>query len=162
MTVPEPSHASDPLGGEVGAGLGIRFAARLLDSILLAVTLSIVGAIFSLGNLISGDIDAGTIIFNALWVVVVVGYFALLESSRGQTIGKMVLRLRTVGPDGRNPTLEEAIRRNGWYALGIIPFIGGLAQLGVAIYIAVTISQSAMNVGWHDEFAGGTKVVPVG
>ena len=161
MTAPDPSNAPDPTGGEVGASLGIRFVARLIDSILLAVALSIVGAVLGLGNLISGDLDAGTIIFNALWVVVVVGYFALLESSRGQTIGKMLLRIRTIGPDGRNPTLEEAIRRNGWYALGIIPFIGGLAQLGVAIYIAVTISQSAMNVGWHDEFAGGTKVVPV-
>ncbi len=161
MTAPDPSNAADPTRGEVGANLGIRFVARLIDSILLAVALSIVGAILGLGNLISGEVDAGTIIFNALWVVVVVGYFALLESSRGQTIGKMLLRIRTIGPDGRNPTLEEAIRRNGWYALGIIPFIGGLAQLGVAIYIAVTISQSAVNVGWHDQFAGGTKVIPV-
>lgn len=162
MTAPDPMSYQDPAGDTPGAGLGIRFVARLLDSILLAVLLSIVGAITGLGSVLSGSIDTTTILFNAIWVLVVVGYFAWLESSRGQTVGKMVTRLRTVGPNGANPTFEEAVRRNGWYALGIIPFIGGLAQFGVAIYIAITISQSAMNVGWHDEFAGGTRVIPVG
>lgn len=160
MTAPDPM-SSEPIDGSMGANVGIRFVARLIDSVLLAVILSIVGAIAGLGSLVSGSLDASTIIFNAIWVLIVVGYFAWLESNRGQTLGKMIMRIRTVGPNGGNPTLEEAVRRNGWYALGIIPFIGGLAQLGVAIFIAVTISQSAMNVGWHDEFAGGTRVVPL-
>jgi hypothetical protein len=36
-----------------------------------------------------------------------------------------------------------------------------LAELAAAIYIAVTISQSPTNTGWHDTFAGGTRVVTV-
>ena len=85
-----------------------------------------------------------------------------MESSGGQTVGKMMMRLKTEGPDGENPSLEMAIRRNLWIALGIIPVFGGLAALGAAIYIAVTISQSPARTGWHDTFAGGTRVIQTG
>ena len=33
------------------------------------------------------------------------------------------------------------------------------AQLAAAIYIAVTINSSPTRTGWHDQFAGGTRVV---
>ncbi len=85
-----------------------------------------------------------------------------MESSRGQTLGKMVMKLKTQGPDGENPPLETAIKRNLWIGLSIVPIIGGLAQLAAAIYIAVTINQSITNAGWHDTFAGGTRVVEAG
>jgi len=32
----------------------------------------------------------------------------------------------------------------------------------VVIYIAITISQSDTNTGWHDTFAGGTRVIKAG
>ena len=78
----------------------------------------------------------------------------------------MALSLRTEGPDGNPPSLEVAIRRNFWVALGIlavVPFVGGLigalAELVIVILIAVTVSNSPTKQGWHDNFAGGTRVV---
>ena len=162
MTAPDPYSSFDPMDDEIAAGPGIRFAARLIDSVLLALALSIVGAVTGLGTALSGSLDTTTIVFNAAWVLIVVAYYAFLESSRGQTIGKMLLRLRTVGPDGGNPTMEEAVRRNIWYALGVIPFIGGFAQFAAAAYIGISISQSPANIGWHDGFGGGTRVIRIG
>ena len=91
-----------------------------------------------------------------------------MESRNGQTVGKMLLKLRTVGPGGGMPTTQEAFRRNFWVGLGvlaIIPFggvLGGLAELVIVIVIAVTISQSPTKQGWHDKLAGGTQVQKTG
>ena len=174
MTDREPDQQDDPAavtsGVSASADLGVRFVARLIDGVLLGIVYMvlivpiIVVAVFSgasgLGGF--GGFGAGAFVAGIVFAAVVVGYFALMEASRGQTVGKMVMKLKTQGPDGENPSLEMAIKRNAWYALGIIPVIGGLAELGVVIYIAVTISQSATNTGWHDTFAGGTRVVKTG
>ena len=41
------------------------------------------------------------------------GYYAYFESNRGATIGKQLMKLKVVGPDGvSNPTMEQAVRRN--------------------------------------------------
>jgi uncharacterized RDD family membrane protein YckC len=88
-----------------------------------------------------------------------IGYYTLMEAQMGQTVGKMVMGLRTEGPDGKNPTMEEAAKRNAWYVLGIIPLLGWLLELGAVIYIMITINQSPDREGWHDQFAGGTRVV---
>lgn len=154
--------------GEKGADLGIRFAARLIDHVLLAIVVSfllipiVIGAMFDevgVNSAFGTTFGAGALIASVISAAIVIGYFAFMESSRGQTIGKMLLKLRTEGPGGANPTLEQAVKRNLFYALGIVPFLGGIAQLAAVIFIAVTINNSVMNVGWHDEFAGGTKVV---
>ncbi len=172
----DPAFQADPAAGAVpatGVGstadLGTRFLARLIDHILLGIVTFVIvvplviGAIFTTGatgfNMFGGGFGIGSIVSSLVVAAIVIGYFALMEARTGQTVGKMVLGLKTVGPDGANPSMEVAIKRNGWYALSIIPIIGGLAQLAMAIYIAVTINSSATNTGWHDEFAGGTKVI---
>lgn len=167
--VPEPAPVEVPAAG-VGspADLGTRFLARLIDGILITIVISvilvplIIGAIFAgasgfnpFGTGFTGSGIVTSVLSAAIWV----GYFAFMESRNGQTVGKMVMGLKTVGPDGGNPTMEQALKRNGWLALAIVPIIGGLAQLALAIYIAVTINSSATNTGWHDEFAGGTSVI---
>lgn len=165
---PQPAGGA-PDSGEAAADVGTRFLARLIDHVILTVVIFVIfiplviGAIFAdvagVGGLVGGGFSGGSIIAGIIGAALTIGYFAFMESSRGQTVGKMLLNLKTVGPDGNNPTMEEAVKRNGWYVLAIIPVIGGLAQLAVAIYIAVTISNSVANVGWHDEFAGGTRVL---
>ena len=101
--------------------------------------------------------------------LVYLGYFALMESRNGQTLGKMLLKLQTQGPDGSTPSTDLAIKRNFWVALGalaVIPIVGGLigsiAELVIVIVIAVTISNSPTKQGWHDTFAGGTRVIKIG
>lgn len=175
VTDQEPDHAGesapDAGTGVVGAELGVRFVARLIDGVLLWAVFAIIivpivvvaafGEPFSFGTAYTG-FGVDTFVAGVIWAVIIVGYFALMESSRGQTVGKMAMKLKTEGPDGQNPPLEMAIKRNAFYALAIIPVIGGLAELALVIYIAVTISQSATNTGWHDTFAGGTRVTAAG
>lgn len=106
-----------------------------------------------------GGFGTGSLVTAVVTAAITIGYFALMESQMGQTVGKMLLGLRTEGPDGNKPSLEHAFKRNAWYALAIVPWIGGLAQLAATIYIAVTINNSPDRIGWHDTFAGGTRVV---
>ncbi len=87
------------------------------------------------------------------------GYYVYLESTRGQTVGKMALSFKVIGPDGNLPSSEVAMRRNAWLLLSIVPFLGGLAQFVIAIVIGVTINSDPFKRGWHDNFAGGTAVV---
>jgi uncharacterized RDD family membrane protein YckC len=94
-----------------------------------------------------------------------------MESSRGQTVGKIVMKLRVFGPDGvSNPTMEQAVKRNIYMAFGIagiVPVVGtllgGLASLGAVILIAVNINaDTARRQHWFDHFAGGTQVMKIG
>ncbi len=175
MTDQEPDEQTDAAAGASGevvaADLGPRALARLIDGVLLWVVFMVIIVPIVVVALFSGSFgfgaafgsfSTGGFVAGIVWAAIVVGYFALMESSRGQTVGKMVMKLKTQGPDGENPSLEMAIKRNIWLALGIIPIIGGLAELGAVIYIAVTISQSPTHTGWHDTFAGGTRVIETG
>lgn len=157
-------------GESVAAELLPRFLARLIDGVLLGIVMfaliipifvvAIFGAAANVGGF-GGGFGAAGLLTGILIAAIVVGYFALMESMRGQTVGKMIMKLKTQGPDGENPSFEMAIKRNIWNAISIIPIIGNVAQLATVIYIAVTISQSDTNTGWHDEFAGGTRVVKI-
>jgi len=151
------------------ADLGPRVLARLIDYVILwAVFLVILFPVFlalsflgSIGGVVGGGFSLGSLVFGIIVAALVVGYFAIMESQRGQTVGKMVMGLETQGPNGGKPTTEEAVKRNVWNALNVIPILGGLLLLGASIYIMVTINQSPTKTGWHDEFAGGTKVIKI-
>jgi len=156
--------------GTVAADLMPRFLARLIDGMILwlvfvviIVPIVVVAAFSGSGGIGStfGGFSTGGLVAGIIWAAATVGYFAVMESSRGQTVGKMLMKLKTQGPDGENPSLEMAVKRNIWNALNIIPILGALAQLGATIYIAITISQSGTNTGWHDTFAGGTRVIKI-
>jgi uncharacterized RDD family membrane protein YckC len=165
---PPPAGAAAPAPGAPGAAYGPgqpgslldRFLARLIDGIIVGVVYVIIYAILAsmtsyfLTVFLSGI--AGAVLY--------IGYFGYMESNRGQTIGKQVMKLKTVGPDGQsNPTMNEAVKRNIWYAFEIVPFIGGLAVLASVILIAVNINSDTVNrQHWFDKFAGGTRVLKIG
>jgi uncharacterized RDD family membrane protein YckC len=168
MTPPPVSAPAPASGVGAPADLGTRFLARLIDHILLGIVnfviivpLIIAAAFTGVGNGMNpfGGFSAGSLVSAIIVAAITIGYFALMEANMGQTVGKMLIGLKTVGPDGNKPTMEQALKRNAWYALGIVPFLGGLAQLAATIYIAVTINNSATRTGWHDTFAGGTRVI---
>lgn len=156
-------------GGEV-ADLGTRVIARFIDFVLLWVVNMIVvftvimGALFGAGNgMFSGGFGLPGFIGGIISALIYVGYFAFLESSRGQTLGKMLMKIKVEGPQGQLPSMEQAVKRNAWLALAIIPVIGWLLQLAAAIYIIVTINNDeTTRQGWHDEFADGTRVIKAG
>ena len=176
----QPDGQPGQFGGAPGYGapgqLGERAIARVIDHIILAIPIVIIYVVLS-GIFLGGFNDSIVewFLFGILYAVATVaielGYFGFLESSRGQTIGKMAMKLKTVGPDGAsNPTMNQAVRRNAFYALGliaVIPILGsllsGLAVLGAVIYIAVTINNdTAHRQGFHDHFGEGTRVIKAG
>jgi uncharacterized RDD family membrane protein YckC len=177
---PAPGYGPPAATGGVGqpADLLMRFLARLIDFIIIGVVAAIISQILlvSIFGLTSGGgfgmSLGGAYAYSALSgvidAVLYLGYFAGLESRNGQTLGKMLLKLQTQGPDGGTPSMEQAIKRNFWVALSllaVIPFggvLGGLAELVIVIVIAVTIGNSPTKQGWHDGIAGGTKVIKIG
>jgi uncharacterized RDD family membrane protein YckC len=153
-----------------------RFVARLLDGlILLVVNVVLIGPLIIGAALTSAaGLDDGGFVTGAMRAVlsaaISLGYFSWMESSQGRTVGKMAMRLRTLGPHGSNPTFEQALRRNVWVGLGVLgvvpvigSLIGGLAELVAVILIAVGINGDPVRrQGWHDRFAGGTRVIKEG
>ena len=173
---PPPGGQPAPPGGTPQAGvgevadLGTRVIARLIDFILLwivnvvVVFTVIMGALFGTGGgMFGGGFGLSGIVGSIISAAIYVAYFALLESNRGQTLGKMLMKIKVEGPEGQLPTMEQAVKRNAWLALAIIPIVGWLLQLAAAIYIIVTINNNTQTrQGWHDEFADGTRVIKVG
>lgn len=153
MQPPEPPDEHAPAAT---AGLGIRLVARLLDGLLVFIPASIVLAIVGLPapTMGLGGLSAWThsLVTSLLWF----GYYVALESGSGQTVGKRLVNIRVVGSQGGTPTVSEAATRNVWTLFGLVPIVGGLAQLVAVIVIAVTIGSSPQHRGKHDEFAGTT------
>ncbi len=180
----QPAPPGQPMSssGEAGqpADLLNRFLARLIDFVLLAVVAAVINsvilsAIFATSGAGMLGVSSGTAfgyaaVSSLVTAALYLGYFALMEARSGQTLGKMVVKLQTQGPNGGTPTMEQALRRNAFVALnliGIVPIVGWilgpLVSLAAVIMIAVTISNNpATRQGWHDNFAGGTSVVKVG
>lgn len=157
-TPPEPTgHTTAERPGE----LLERFLARIIDGLLLGVVYGILITIVRPGDAFGANLVMG-IGFAALGL----GYYAFLDSSRGATLGKMLLKLEVRGPSGGHPSVEESLRRNVLYVVGIftsLPWVGLIAALGQfigAIMIAVGIQgDKERRQAWHDRFAGGTYVV---
>jgi len=163
---PPPAGATPPMPGAPLAGVGQpgnlldRFLARLIDGIIVGIVYFVIYIVL----LAAMDYFLAVFLSGVVGSVLYIGYFAYMESDRGQTLGKQIMKLRTYGPDGAsNPTMEQAVRRNIWYAFGIIPFVGGLAELASVILIAIGINGDPVRrQHWFDKFAGGTTVVKVG
>lgn len=175
MGAPQPGGA--PVGVPRPAELLNRFLARLIDHILLAVVYGIIYFVLS-GIFLNGFVHSFGELF-LFWTVTAIlqaasylAYFAFMESNSGQTVGKIAMKLKTFGPDGvSKPTMEQAVKRNAYSALGIlsiIPFIGWFflgwaVPLAAVIFIAITLNNDQPHhQGWHDKFAGGTRVLQVG
>ncbi|WP_280274414.1 RDD family protein [Nocardia wallacei] len=138
--------------GTVPGDLGVRFGARVIDGLIVGIPIAII--FFFLGNSLGIQIVEGIVA-----ALVYVGYNVALETSQGATLGKKLLGLRVLAPGGGTLDAGTSFKRNLWYLAGVVPCLGSLVELGLIIYIAVTISQDPAKQGWHDKFAGGTQVV---
>jgi uncharacterized RDD family membrane protein YckC len=106
------------------------------------------------GGVLSWELDA--LLAGIASTIVAMGYYVAMETTRGATVGKMLLGLSVTGADGEHPDAEASFKRNAWVALQIVPIIGALAGFVAAIYIAVTINNSPDHRGYHDDMAGTT------
>ncbi len=180
---PPPAGAASPAPPVPPTAAGVprpaelldRFLARLIDFVILGIVYGIITGIVG-GAIITGYRSGSEVYFYYLIIgvlssIIYLGYFAYMESSRGDSVGKMVMKLRVFGPDNTSkPTMEQAVRRNIWVAAGIIsvvPFVGwwlgGLVSLGAIILIIIGINgDTVRRQHWFDKFAGGTTVVKVG
>ncbi|MFC9358200.1 RDD family protein [Rhodococcus sp. NPDC057014] len=141
-----------PDGIEPG-GLGLRFAARLIDGIIIGIVVILIALLVGgVNDVFIPGILSGILVFI---------YFVAFEVTMGATPAKKMLGLSVTAPGGSGyPTFQQSAIRNGFTLLAIIPFFIGTILLVVAeIVIAVTINSSPTKQGKHDEFAGGTQVV---
>lgn len=148
------------------AGAGIRLGARIIDGLIVGIPVAIIETVVG--------IAAGNVAYYIVGLILSfagIAYFTYLESTKGATLGKQLLKLKTVGPDGGLPAQDVAFKRNVWLLLSVLsslvgfiiflPFLVGLVTLGVLIAIGVTINNDPNKQGLHDKFAGGTRVVRV-
>lgn len=129
-------------------GLGVRFAARVIDSVIAGALAGALGMVMGFGFLWLG-----------VGSLVIFAYFALTTALLGTTLGKKVFGLRVVGAEGERPALPRAMAREAFVVVGAVPFVGPLLALVAWIAIAVTASKSPTGQGLHDRLGGGTRVV---
>lgn len=165
---PAPPAPGTPRAGEIGE----RILARVLDAMIISVASVVVGGVtgFVLAFVIAGSTAGRIAVLTVLFIVgaaIVLGYYAVLESGTGATLGKRAMRLRVAGPDGHsNPTMAQSVKRNIFlifYPLGVMPTesqpLTPVLSVIIAVSIIVTIGQDqATRRGWHDTFAG-TRVL---
>lgn len=161
---------AQPYSGGGGTGPGgaplsepwKRIVALLLDSIglfiVIGIPVSIVvgGSFSSFGTL--GDSFFRSFLAGIVTAAIYFAYYSLLISSRGQTLAGMVLGIKVVGTNGAPVTMEQAFKRQAWGLLALVPCIGGLAQLVIAIWGLVNLFNDPMRQTPWDKL-GETIVV---
>ncbi len=162
-TIATPENVS--FGYEV-VGIGNRFIAALVDSIILALILTVmniigyviieaIGGPEAILTSLSDDVDWQTGLAIALVTLVnfaiIWGYFILFEWLwQGQTPGKRWAKIRVVRLDGNPVGLGEVVIRN---LMRIIDFLPSSYALG---FVVMFLNQHARRLG---DFAAGTLVV---
>ncbi|MGW0183745.1 RDD family protein [Nocardia sp. NPDC003345] len=146
----------DPAFGVPGK-LWPRFAARLIDGLIVALPLAILLNFIIIPNMVgfAGVAVSYAIIFAAMLV-----YYVAMESRTGATLGKKILGLKVVAPNGA-PTVAPlaSLKRNIYLAAQIVPCLGWLVGLALMLYIGATLDKDPNKQGWHDKLAGGTQVL---
>jgi uncharacterized RDD family membrane protein YckC len=148
--VTDATPASPPL--PVRAGLLRRLGAMLYDSLLLLAVLMVATALFL--PLTGGEaVDPGThplleLVYRLVLLLLVVGFYGLFWTRRGQTLGMASWRLRVEREDGRLLTWGDTLRRLAWALLALLP-------LGLGF---VWILLDPQRRAWHDRLSR-TRVV---
>jgi uncharacterized RDD family membrane protein YckC len=138
------------------AGIGSRFIAILIDSLILVAAVVVLGigaALILPGLRILGGISANwamgiilVLLFLLQW-----GYFALFEGfGNGKTPGKRAARIRVMHRSGRAASIVEALGRN---LVRVIDYLPGMYAVGV---VAMFLSRDHQRLG---DMVAGTLVV---
>jgi uncharacterized RDD family membrane protein YckC len=158
------------------ASVSQRFLARLIDSVILGVVITIIlsiGMAIFIGGLSttsfdeSGNPTSGTgagIGFGAIFlcgfiaIVILYAYEAVMIGFWGATLGKMIMKVKVVKPrNGSVPGIGAGVVR---YLIpgvcALIPFIGWIGTL--LCFLSVTFDSSGRRQGWHDKVANTVVV----
>ena len=145
------SSAATPTG-PVRAGLLRRLAAMLYDGLLLIGVLMVATALFlplTGGEAVaSGSNPVLEWVYRAALLALIVGFYGVFWTIRGQTLGMASWRLRVEREDGTLLGWGDTARRLGWALVSALPL--GLGFLWVLF--------DHERRAWHDRLSG-TRVV---
>jgi uncharacterized RDD family membrane protein YckC len=145
------------------AGIGSRFVAVLLDSLIIGafylVVILILVLVFA-GAAATSSKASAALDNGEKWALAIIiflnflllwGYFAISEGVwRGQTLGKRVMKLRVIKDSGRQITFFESLARN---LLRFVDYMPGIYLVGV---ITMLCNKKNKRLG---DFVAGTIVV---
>lgn len=136
----------------VPAGLLRRLGALLYDGLLLLAVLMVATALFL--PFTGGEaLEAGTrpaleVVYRSVLALLVVGFYGLFWTRRGQTLGMASWRLRIEREDGGLLTWADTLRRLAWAVLSLLP--AGLGYLWILF--------DPRRRAWHDRMSR-TRIV---
>ncbi|MEU3610117.1 RDD family protein [Streptomyces sp. NPDC035033] len=158
---------TDPLSGMPPlAESGRRILARLIDWVIIAVPLAIIGIPFDVYDRATVDGDdfqatwtgGGQLVFQLLTIVAYVAYDTVLTAKNGQTLGKRLMKLRVAMlNDGSTPPMSQSLLRA---VVLWLPALICCACLWPLLLLILILVDKPYKQGLHDK-AAKTVVVTV-
>jgi len=127
----------------------MRFFAAVIDVVVLAVVMAILGAAGIVDALPGGRAGDASAVGNIVQAIVGFGYYVALTSAFGATLGKMALGMRVTDADGKRPGFGAVVMRE---------VVGKIVSALVILIGFFWILVDDRRQGWHDKI-GGTFVV---
>lgn len=125
----------------------------LYDGLLLLAVLMVATALFLLltgGEAVDPDrTPVLELVYRLLLLLLIVGFFGLFWTRRGQTLGMATWRLRVEREDGRLLGWGDTVRRLAWAIVSLLPLGLGFAW----------ILFDPQGRAWHDRLSGTRMVV---
>ncbi|MEU6985573.1 RDD family protein [Streptomyces sp. NPDC046324] len=176
---PPPPYGSQPYGGGYGgadplAGMppladsGKRILARIIDWLIVAIPLAVIGIPFNVydratdgddfGDTITATSTGTGLVFQLITIVAFVGYDTLMVAKGGQTLGKKWLKLRVAMlNDGSTPPMNASLIRA---VVLWLPALICCACLWPLLLLILILVDKPYKQGLHDK-AAKTVVVSV-
>ena len=129
----------------------LRFFAAVIDFVVLAVVMAILGAVGVVDALPGGRAGDASAVGNIVQAIVGFGYYVAMTAAFGATLGKMALGMRVADADGNRP---------GFGAVAVVmrEVVGKIVSALVILIGFFWILVDDRRQGWHDKI-GGTFVV---
>ena len=109
MTSDILSNSGNPIENREYQGIGIRLVSIIIDNIIVGIIIGAIGSGIGFGMMAQRMVPWW---IGLLYFVIYIGYFTLLEGSKGQTIGKMITKIKVVREDGGKIDMNQALTRN--------------------------------------------------
>ena len=123
-------------------GVWIRFVSMLIDSLIITLLIGTIGTIFGLSMMKLGIIPWW---WGFVYFIIYIAYFTVMEGHNGQTIGRMITKIRVVREAGGGKiNMEQAFIRN------ILRIIDGLINYLIG---AILVWRSAKKQRLGDRMA---------
>ncbi|MCE1270437.1 MAG: RDD family protein [Acinetobacter sp.] len=123
------------------AGFWIRFAASIIDNIIIFVALIPIAMLLGWESTYSSRLSSG---IDWLWQILVAVFFVFCWVKFAGTPGKRLLRLKV---------LDERTGENITVGQGIIRYIGYFPAILVLFIGLIWVAFDSKKQGWHDKMA---------